>query len=107
MGAEIQDIYIEQGVDFTFNLTLEDFAGVQYDLDLYTLSGSIKIDTFTYEMTFTEVIGVTGAVIMSIDAATTSTIPKGKGRYAINITEDLTGEVDRLVKGRAYIDEGI
>lgn len=107
MGAEINDIYIEQGVDFTLNMTLADFAGVSYDLDLYTLSGSIKIDTSTYPLTFTEVVGVEGAVIMSLLATDTAVMQKGTGRYAIDITEDLTAEVDRLVKGRVYIDEGI
>jgi len=106
MGAEINDIYIEQGVDFTLDMNLEDFAGVPYDLGLYTVSGSLEIDTSTYPLTFIEIPSL-DTVRMSLLAGETEVIQHGVGRYVINITEDATGEVDRLVKGRAYIDEGI
>lgn len=106
MGAEIKDLYIEQGVDFTFDMTLTKFDGSLYDMDKYTVDGSIKIDTFTFIPTFTEIVSPY-VVRMSLSALQTATFPKGVGRYVIEMVEDATGSRDRLVKGRMYIDEGV
>lgn len=105
MAAEIIDIFIEQGADFSLDITLTDDLGVPYDLTVHTLSGRIQIDSTIFELTFVE--DVDGLVYVNIPALTTDTIPHGVGKYTITLTNDVTSAADRILSGRAYIDKRI
>lgn len=103
MGAIIQDLSIEKGANFQFDITLTQGDGTIYDLNLYTVSGTMYIDTTAYTLNFTEnaTLGVATWVLL---AGETEVLARGVGQYEIFMTEDATGSVDRLIKGRVYID---
>jgi hypothetical protein len=105
MASEIVDLFVEQGADYSLQLALSDALGVAWDWDLYTARGSVKIDMSTFTMSFTE--GDDGVITLEIPASTTQTIPHGVGLYDVEIVEDATGFVQRIMKGRVYIDQEV
>ena len=105
MASEINDIYMEQGVDFDMSLTITDSTGLPFDLDLYTITFVVEMDTSTYNGSITEYVD--GVATLSFSAVETNTIQHGVGRYDVDLQDDSTLEVIRLIKGRVYMDEGI
>lgn len=105
MAAIINDLSIEKGATFQYDVTLSKSDGTPYDLTLYTISGTFVAGTVSYAMSFTEDT-VLGIATWNLDAGETAVLARGVGRYEMFMTEDSSGNADRLLKGRVYVDGG-
>ena len=106
MAAIINDLSIEKGASFQYDVTMSFPDGTPYDLNLYTISGTFRIGTTTYDMGFTENTE-TGVATWTLSAGETAVLANGKGQYEMFMTEDSSGNADRLLKGRVYVDGGV
>jgi len=100
MGANLNDLYIEQGVDFSETLTLTE-DGVDVDLTLYTGKASLLIEGTTTSFTIAE---SDNELTISLTASQTAALDSGKGKYDVELTKDSDSTVARLIKGRVFFD---
>lgn len=105
MAAIIQDVSIEKGANFQLDITMSESDGTKYELDNYDLQGTMSIGTKSYALSFTEDTD-TEVSSWTMLAGETEVLSSGVGRYEIFLLENATGVVDRLLKGRVYVDKG-
>lgn len=104
MAAVIKNLYIEQGADYSFDITLYDDAGLPYDMTIYELVGVVKIGLVVLPFTFVE--SLAGVTTLSLTAAQTSTMETGLGEYSVQLKDNVLA-VRRLLQGRVHVDEEI
>lgn len=100
MAANVYDISIEQGSDFTITLSLSE-NGEPINTGDYTFEALIENKGVVISPTIVE---GDGEVTISLTSLQTSSLPVGKGKFQFVISN---GETTKLLKGRAYIDEEI
>lgn len=95
------NIVIDQGSDFETTIDVTDEDGNVVDLTGYTGAAQMrKHYTSSAQTAFTIAITAhTGAVRMSMNAATSSTITAGRYVYDLELTETSSNTVTRLVEG--------
>jgi hypothetical protein len=103
MSASIIDYHIDKGSTFStkINLKLNDTG---LDLSLYTFRGSVLNNDVLTPFTIVE---SSNDITVSLTSAQTSALAKGLGVYDIEMVEDLTGNVTKIIKGRIFIDEEV
>lgn len=107
--AQISNIYIDQGCDFSITIDVTDAAGNVLDMTDYTASAQIR-KTYSSSLvtaTFSTAINeVGGQVNVSLTSTQTSAIESGRYVYDVNIT-DASGSTSRVVEGQAIITPGV
>ena len=120
MSAGVHNILIEQGATFQLTLTFRDETGSAIDLTDQNFRGWIKqsftdvaaIATFSFDVLDQTDPNEKGKVVVSLDAATTESLPaQGKGTvrtitkmvYDIESEHAITGFVVRWLQGEANI----
>lgn len=98
MSANIYDIYIEQGSDFTVTLYLS-IDGEGIDTGDYAFSAIVENKDVVVIPSIAE---GNSEVTISMTSTQTSTLPVGKGKFQLTMSNDT---ITKLLKGRAYIDE--
>ncbi len=102
------NIVIAQGVDFSEVFTSTESDGTFSNLSGYTGQAELKkhpSSTTSYSF-FLTITGSTGEVIITMNAATTSTIQPGRYYYDIVLTSQ-SGAKSRMVEGMALVTAGI
>jgi hypothetical protein len=106
MGQKI-NIVIDQGATFSTTFNVVDDANNPLDLSSYTAQSEMKKTYYsTNSFSFTANGYSNGAIILSMNAATTSTIWPGKYVYDIDIT-DIHGNVSRVIEGVVTVTPGV
>ena len=107
--AQISNIYIDQGCDFSITIDVTDAAGNVLDMTDYTASAQIRktYSSSSVTATFSTAINeVGGQVNVSLTSTQTSAIESGRYVYDVNIT-DASGSTSRVVEGQAIITPGV
>lgn len=107
--AQISNIYIDQGCDFSITIDVTDAAGNVLDMTDYTAEAQIRktYSSSSVTSTFTTAINeVGGQVNVSLTSTQTSAIESGRYVYDVNIT-DPSGSTSRVVEGQAIITPGV
>ena len=108
--AQFVEIDIDQGADFTLDLGLKNDDGTPKNAYSYTFSSAIKksyysrsnVASFVVDTTYAS----TGNVLLSMNAATTTSIKAG--RYLFDIKQkDANNVVERLAEGIITINPQI
>lgn len=104
MSANIIDLHIEKGTDFRYRMKLQ-LNDVDLDLDTYTFRGSINSNGTIVSLTIEE--DSEGGVALSLTNSQTSLLTKGVAIYDLEMVNDITSKVIRVMKGRIFIDEEV
>lgn len=104
MSANIIDLHIEKGTDFRYRMKLQ-LNDVDLDLDTYTFRGSINSNGTIVSLTIEE--DSEGGVALSLTNSQTSLLTKGVAIYDLEMVNDITNKVIRVMKGRIFIDEEV
>lgn len=102
MAAGYQELFLEQGTDFTTSITLDDTDGVPYDLT--DVIGKSQIRKSYYSTSTTAEFDVTittpqdGVIFLALDSASTANIAAGRYVYDV-IIKDTANNVTRILEG--------
>jgi hypothetical protein len=112
MPAGTHNIIIEKGASFDLALTVEQPAGTPLDISNHTIRGQVRRDLYepTINATFVATKpggGTDGKFVVTILPADTDTMISGMNVYDIELEENSTGVIMRLLEGRADIREGV
>ena len=108
--AAITDIFVDQGTDFTLQLSVVDTAGTAKNLTGATITAQARKDFTSANPTATFTTAVTNAVggvcTISLSAAQTAAIKAGRYVYDLMITSG-SGDKTRVVEGQATVTPGV
>lgn len=101
MAAGYQELFLEQGADFSTSITLDDSSGVAYDLTGYTGKSQIRKSYYSANATAEFAVSIpspaNGTIILSLTSANTANI--SAGRYVYDVMIRSGNNTTRLVEG--------
>ena len=102
MAAGYQELFLEQGTDFTTTITLDDVDGIPYDLTNITAKSQVRKSYYSTNPTATFTISINnpkdGVIILQLPHATTSNIAAGRYVYDV-VIKDSANTVTRVLEG--------
>lgn len=103
--AQLTNLVIDQGSDFTATLDLEDSIGNSLDLTDYNVRGQIRKAYTSLGFTSISCSKTTniGEIKLHLTAAQTSTLKDGRYVYDIEIVHATNGTVIRVVEGQITV----
>lgn len=104
MSANIIDLHIEKGTDFRYRMKLK-LNDVDLDLGNYTFRSSVNSNGTVVPITIEE--DSEGGVTLSLTNEQTSLLTRGVAIYDIEMVNDETSKVIRVIKGRIFIDDEV
>ena len=105
MPAGYQELFLEQGTDFTSSITLDDIYMMPYDLTNIVGKSQMKKSYQSANVTAEFVVTInnpqTGVIILSMDNETTSNVAPGRYVYDVVIKDTTNGvnTVTRVLEG--------
>jgi hypothetical protein len=110
MPAAYNDIYLEQGVTYNTQITLDDNYGSPINLSGFTVASRAKRSYFseTVYLNFAASIydAANGIIQLSANSAVTANVPAGKLVYDV-IIKDSSNNVTRVVEGQIIVSPGV
>jgi hypothetical protein len=111
MPAAYNDIYLEQGVTFNTQITLDDNYGNAMNLSGFSVSSQAKRSYFsgTVYLNFTSSIydASNGIIQLTANSATTANVPAGKLVYDVVLKDTSSNNVTRVVEGQIIVSPGV
>ena len=107
--AIINNIFIDQGTDFTMTVDVQNALGNALDLTGYTLAAQIRktYGSSNVSAVFTTAHnGANGQVVMQLTDSVTQALDAGRYVYDLNITSG-AGDKTRVVEGQATVTPGV
>ena len=106
--AAVQNLYIDQGADFSVDIGIYDDFNSPWDLNGYTGESKIKKSYYSSTSTpFTVTVNAaTGTVTLALTAANTSALSEGRYLYDVVITS-AAGTKTRVIEGLVTINQGV
>ena len=101
MAAGYQELFLEQGTDFTTTITLDDVYGTVYDLSGYTANSQIRKSYYSANATATFSTSIntgSGTITLNLSSSVTANISPGRYVYDTTITDN-SGNVTRVLEG--------
>lgn len=102
MAAGYQELFLEQGTDFSTTITLDDVAGVPYNLTNIQAKSQIKKSYYSTSATATFTITINdpsnGVILLQLPNTTTANIAAGRYVYDV-IIKDSANTVTRVLEG--------
>lgn len=102
MAAGYQELFLEQGTDFTSSITLDDVNGVPYNLTNVQAKSQIKKSYYSTNPTATFTIKIndpaSGTIILELNNSVTANIAAGRYVYDV-VIKDSTNTVTRVLEG--------
>jgi len=104
------NLSIDQGSDFSEELKIQDMSGEPADLAGYTIKSEIR-RTISSETKYDFVCTVTnaslGVVIIGLPAATSNAMRPGRYLYDVEIKNNSSDIITRVIEGQVEITGGI
>ncbi len=108
--AIYSNLTIDQGSDFSTEITVEDATGEIADLTGYTAAGQIR-KTYTsinyYEFICTIPNPLSGIILAKLPNTLTNDIKAGRYVYDIEIRVGTIGDITRVVEGQIEVTPGV
>jgi len=104
--ALVANLSIDQGSDFQSVIYVETAEGTVANISGYTARGQIrKTYGSTTAYSFTAVISnpSAGQITITLDAATTSSLKYGRYVYDVEVINQSSGEVTRVIEGQVDV----
>jgi hypothetical protein len=108
--AVLSNLSVDQGSDFSAEVTVEDSSGDVANLTGYTGAGQIR-KTYSSSTAVAFAVVVTnaaaGLITLTLTNAQTNTMKAGRYVYDVEITKTANGEKTRVVEGQVTINPGV
>jgi hypothetical protein len=104
------NLTIDQGSDFSTDITVEDAAGNDADLTGYTAVGQIRksySSTTKYDFVCTIPYPTQGVVQIKLTNAVTDVMKAGRYVYDVEVLQGSSGAITRIVEGQLEITPGV
>lgn len=102
MAAGYQELFLEQGTDFTTTITLDDVDGIPYNLTGIQAKSQIKKSYYSTTPTATFTISInepnSGTIILQLPNTVTANISAGRYVYDV-VIKDSANTVTRVLEG--------
>ena len=102
MAAGYQELFLEQGTDFSTSINLDGVNGDPYNLTNFTAKSQMRKSYYstsaTAEFTITINSPASGIIIMSLPSANTSNVAAGRYVYDV-VIKDSANTVTRVLEG--------
>lgn len=101
---------MEQGADFSAQIELQSYVGVDYDLSTAVITAQMRkswMSTYAYDFDCFINDPVNGTFIISMGWEQTSLIDSGRYLYDIYITDPTTNNRLRVIEGTVFVNPGI
>jgi hypothetical protein len=110
MAAGYQELFLEQGTDFNFSITLDDIYMTPYDLSTSVPKGSIRKSYYsantTADFLATSSDPANGVINLSLTNDITANI--AAGRYVYDVTlKDNTNTITRILEGIVTVNPSV
>jgi hypothetical protein len=110
MPAAYNDIYLEQGVTYNTQITLDDNYGNPINLTGFSVYSQAKRSYFseTVYLNFNSSIydAANGIIQLTANSTVTANVPAGKLVYDV-IIKDTSNNVTRVVEGQIFVSPGV
>lgn len=101
------NIVIDQGTDFTAQINVANSSGSGIDLSGYSVSSKIrKTYSSSNSVSFNATANSSGAVVLTINAASTLAISPGRYVYDVLLTDNV-GKASRLIEGQVTVNPAV
>ena len=111
MSAGYQDLNINQGEDFTTQLTLDDVNGTPFNLSYFSVSSSAKRSYYSSNIVLTFNSSVydanNGIIQLTANSYVTSNVPAGKLVYDVIVKDNSSNTVTRVLEGQIIVSPGV
>lgn len=100
--ANISNLYIDQGSDYSTTVTVMSATGLPLNLAGYTAKAQMRksfSSSLAYDFTCEILNAEHGQIRVTISAAANELIPPGRWLYDVEITQTSTGKKKRVVEG--------
>lgn len=108
--AAVKNLYIDQGSDFSAQITIYDDNNSPWNLTGYTGAAKIRKSYYsTNYVNFTvsfNAVRTTGIVILELSASQTSIMEQGRYLYDV-VLSDSSGKKTRVIEGIVTINPGV
>jgi len=108
--AIYSDIQVDQGADFSVEVTIEDATGNIANLTGYTVAGQIRKSYSSSTATNFSVSisnAAKGEITATLSNTTTAAMKAGRYLYDIEITKTSGGVKTRVIEGQVTVNPGI
>ena len=109
MPAGYQDIYLEQGVTYVNQITLDDVTGSPYNLTGFSVQSQARKSYFSTNPTITFVATIydanNGIIQLSANSAVTANVAAGKLVYDVVISTANT--TTRVLEGQIFVSPAV
>lgn len=112
MPAGYQDLFIEQGTDFTTQLTLADNTNAPYNLTGFTINSQARKSYYSANVAIvfnaTAYDAGNGVIQLTANSASTAAVsPRQQLVYDVIIRENETGIVTRVLEGQIFVSPSV
>ena len=109
--ATVKNLVIDQGSTFTTTIVLSDALGTRLDLTGYTAYASMRksyasLTAIDLDAAIAPDL-LSGEIILFLHAIQTATLRPGRYVYDLDIVDDISGEVTRVVEGIVTVTPGV
>lgn len=109
MAAGYQDIFLEQGVTYVNQITLDDNTGAPYNLTGFTVKSQAKKSYYSVNPTIvfnaTVYDANNGIIQLTANSAVTANVPAGKLVYDVVISTANTAT--RVLEGQIFVSPAV
>lgn len=109
--AGYQDLFLNQGEDFTTQLTLDDNNGSPFNLTGFTVKSDAKKSYYSKNvvLSFDSTLydANNGIIQLSANSAITANIPANKLVYDVIVIQNSTNLVTRVLEGQIIVSPGV
>jgi hypothetical protein len=111
MAVGYLDLFVEQGEDFSADITLDSINGTPYDLSTYSVKSQLRTSYWSANAaaTFTSSISAngTGIITISLPHTITANLNSGKYVYDIFLTNNTSNTRSKVLEGTVYLDPSV
>jgi hypothetical protein len=112
MAAGYQDQFLEQGTDFTTQLTLDDVNGAPYDLTGFTAVSKARTSYYTNNIAINFNVTIPDAAngiiqISANNAVTKNVSSRQKLVYDVVITDSVSNNKTRVLEGQIFVSPAV
>lgn len=102
MAAGYQELFIEQGADFSLTITIDDVYGDNFDLTGFTPKSQIRKSYYSSnasaQFQITTSNPTNGSITLNLNAANTANLSAGRYVYDV-VIKDSANTVTRVLEG--------
>lgn len=105
MASGYLELFLEQGEDFSADITLDTINGAPYDISDFTVKSQIRKSHWSQNTTaiFEATISANGIINLSLDSSITENVSSGRYVYDVFLTNSSNNR-SKVLEGILFVD---